>query len=147
MALAAGEKAILQVVMAAHAGITTDEFAKVVQDLTKTARHPKTERAYIEMVYQLMLELLAFLRQNGFKAFIVSGGGIEFMRAWAEGVYGIPQSRRLAARYPRGSRCGRWGRPCCASRRPTSSTTGWASRWESIGTSAGGPSSHSATLT
>jgi phosphoserine phosphatase len=89
-ALAGGEKAVVQVVMATHAGNTTDEFTKVVQDWVKTARHPRTGRPYTEMVYQPMLELLAYLRRNGFKTFVVSGGGIEFMRAWAEGVYGIP---------------------------------------------------------
>jgi phosphoserine phosphatase len=96
-ALAGGEKAILQVVMATHAGTTTDEFAQAVQDWAKTARHPKTGRAYTEMVYQPMLELLAYLRQNGFKTFIVSGGGIEFMRAWAEGVYGIPPEQTVGS--------------------------------------------------
>jgi hypothetical protein len=89
-ALAGGEKSIAEIVMATHAGITTDEFAKAVQDWTRTARHPKTGRAYTEMVYQPMLELLAYLRENGFKTFIVSGGGVEFLRAWAGGVYGIP---------------------------------------------------------
>src|SRR5262245_47491766 len=96
-ALAGGEKAILQIVMATHAGTTTDEFAKAVQEWTKTARHPKSGHAYTEMVYQPMLELLAFLRQNGFKTFIVSGGGIEFMRAWAEGVYGIPPEQTVGS--------------------------------------------------
>ena len=95
--LAGGEKGLFQIVMASHAGTTTDEFAKVVQDWTKTARHAKTGRAYTEMVYQPMLELLAYLRQNGFKTFIVSGGGIEFMRAWAEGVYGIPPEQTVGS--------------------------------------------------
>jgi phosphoserine phosphatase len=89
-ALAGGEKAILDIVMATHAGITTDEFAKVVREWTTTARHPKTRRLYTEMVYQPMLELLAYLRASGFKTFIVSGGGVEFMRPWVERVYGIP---------------------------------------------------------
>jgi phosphoserine phosphatase len=96
-ALAGGEKAIVPIVMATHAGITTDEFARDVQDWTRTARHPKTGRAYTEMVYEPMLELLAFLRQNGFKTFIVSGGGIEFMRAWAEGVYGVPPEQTVGS--------------------------------------------------
>jgi hypothetical protein len=96
-ALAGGEKAILEIVMATHAGITTDEFAKVVAEWTKTARHPRTGRAYTEMVYQPMLELLDLLRRNGFKTFIVSGGGIEFMRAWAEGVYGIPPEQTVGS--------------------------------------------------
>jgi phosphoserine phosphatase len=96
-ALAGGEKAILEIVMASHAGNTTDEFAKIVQEWAKDSRHPKTGRPYTEMVYQPMLELLAFLRQNGFKTFIVSGGGIEFMRAWAEGVYGIPPEQTVGS--------------------------------------------------
>jgi hypothetical protein len=71
-------------------GMTTEEFTKTVTDWITTAKHPKTGRLYTEMVYQPMLELLAYLRANGFKTFIVSGGGIEFMRPWAERVYGIP---------------------------------------------------------
>jgi len=70
--------------------MTTDEFSRSVQEWITTARHPKTGRLYMEMVYQPMLELLAYLRANGFKTFIVSGGGVEFMRPWAERVYGIP---------------------------------------------------------
>ena len=70
--------------------MTTDEFEEIVDDWIATAKHPKTGRPYTEMVYQPMLELLAYLRANGFKTFIVSGGGIEFMRAFAEKVYGIP---------------------------------------------------------
>jgi phosphoserine phosphatase len=89
-ALAGGERALLELAMATHAGTTTEEFDKVVSDWISTARHPKTGRLYTEMVYQPMLELLAYLRTNGFKTFIVSGGGIEFMRPWAERVYGIP---------------------------------------------------------
>ena len=76
--------------MATHAGMTTEEFEQIVKDWIATAKHPKTERPYTEMVYQPMLELLAYLRANGFKTFIVSGGGIEFMRPWTEKVYGIP---------------------------------------------------------
>ena len=89
-ALAGGEKAMLEIMMAAHAGMTTEEFEKIVKDWIATAKHPNTKRPYTEMVYQPMLELLAYLRANGFKTFIVSGGGIEFMRAWTERVYGIP---------------------------------------------------------
>jgi phosphoglycolate phosphatase-like HAD superfamily hydrolase len=89
-ALAGGEKALLEMAMATHAGTTTEEFEKIVTDWITTAKHPKTGRPYTEMVYQPMLELLAYLRANGFKTFIVSGGGIEFMRPWAERVYGIP---------------------------------------------------------
>ena len=89
-ALAGGEHALMEMAMATHAGMTTDEFEKIVTDWTSTAKHPKTGRLYTEMVYQPMLELLAYLRANGFKTFIVSGGGIEFMRPWTERVYGIP---------------------------------------------------------
>jgi phosphoglycolate phosphatase-like HAD superfamily hydrolase len=89
-ALAQGEKAILQIVMATHGGMTTEEFAKTVSDWAASATHPRSGRHYTEMVYQPMLELLAYLRANGFKTFIVSGGGVEFMRAWVEKVYGIP---------------------------------------------------------
>jgi len=89
-ALAGGEKAMLDIVMATHAGMTTEEFETIVQDWVATARHPVTKRPFTEMVYQPMLELLAYLRANDFKTFIVSGGGIEFMRPWTETVYGIP---------------------------------------------------------
>ena len=89
-ALAGGERAMLEIVMATHAGMTTDEFEKVVKDWIATAKHPIYKRPYTECVYQPMLELLAYLRANGFKTFIVSGGGIEFMRPWTEAVYGIP---------------------------------------------------------
>ncbi len=89
-ALAGGEHALLEMAMATHAGTTTEEFDRIVADWIATAKHPKTGRLYTEMVYQPMLELLAYLRANGFKTFIVSGGGIEFMRPWAERVYGIP---------------------------------------------------------
>lgn len=89
-ALAGGERAILEIIMASHAGVTTDEFNEIVKNWIATARHPKTNRAYNEMVYQPMLEVLAYLRANDFKTFIVSGGGIEFMRPWTEEVYGIP---------------------------------------------------------
>jgi len=89
-ALAGGERALAEILMATHAGMSTEEFAKIVQDWVATAKHPVTKRSYTEMVYQPMLEVLAYLRANGFKTFIVSGGGIEFMRPWAEKVYGVP---------------------------------------------------------
>ncbi len=89
-ALAGGEPAIFQIVMATHAGMTTEEFEQIVKDWLATAKHPTTKRPYTAMVYQPMLELLAYLRAKGFKPFIVSGGGIDFMRAWTEKVYGIP---------------------------------------------------------
>ena len=88
--LEGGNHMLVDIIMATHAGMTTTEFERIVKDWIATARHPTTKRLYTEMVYQPMLELLAFLRANGFKTFIVSGGGIEFMRPWAEQVYGIP---------------------------------------------------------
>jgi phosphoserine phosphatase len=89
-ALAGGEQALLQIVLATHAGMTTTEFEAIVKHWIATARHPVTGKPYTAMVYQPMLELLAYLRANGFKTFIVSGGGIEFMRPWVEAVYGVP---------------------------------------------------------
>lgn len=89
-ALAGGEKSVAEIVMVTHAGMTTTEFEQIVKDWMAMARHPVTKRPYTEMVYQPMLELLAYLRANGFKTCIVSGGGIEFMRPWTERVYGIP---------------------------------------------------------
>jgi len=85
-----GEHALLGLIMATHAGMTTDAFAKVVMDWLDTAKHPRFNRPYTDLVYQPMLELLTYLRANGFKTHIVSGGGIEFMRPWTEKVYGIP---------------------------------------------------------
>jgi phosphoglycolate phosphatase-like HAD superfamily hydrolase len=89
-ALAGGEAAIFEIVTVTHSGMTTVEFEQIVHDWISTAKHPVTKRLYSEMVYQPMLELLAYLRANGFKTFIVSGGGIDFMRVFAERVYGIP---------------------------------------------------------
>jgi len=89
-ALAGGERGLLEIVMATHAGMTTEEFNQTVKDGIATAKNPKTGKLFTEMVYQPMLELLACLRAKGFQTFIVSGGGIEFMRPWTEQVYGIP---------------------------------------------------------
>ena len=88
--VASGEKGLLEIVAATHTGMTTEEFAKIVSEWIATARHPRFNRPYIDLVYQPMLELMTFLRANQFKTFIVSGGGIEFMRPWTEKVYGIP---------------------------------------------------------
>jgi phosphoserine phosphatase len=87
---ATGEKGLVQLVAVTHAGMTVDEFAKIVTDWLEAARDPRFKRPYTELVYQPMLELLAYLRGNGFKTFIVSGGGIEFIRPWSERVYGVP---------------------------------------------------------
>jgi hypothetical protein len=88
--LASGEKSLMEVMARTHAGMTTAEFDQIAREWFKTARHPRFKRPYNEMVYQPMLELLAYLRANGFKTFIVSGGGVEFMRAFAPETYGIP---------------------------------------------------------
>jgi phosphoglycolate phosphatase-like HAD superfamily hydrolase len=96
-ALAGGEHALLEMVMATHAGMTTEEFEKSVIDWLATAKHPKTGKPFTEMVYQPMLELLVYLRANGFKTYIVSGGGIEFMRPWTEKVYGIPPEQVIGS--------------------------------------------------
>jgi hypothetical protein len=96
-ALAGGVKAMIEIVMVTHAGMTTEEFEQIVKDWIVTARHPVTKRPYTEMVYQPMLELLAYLRANGFKTFIVSGGGVEFMRPWTEKVYGIPPEQVIGS--------------------------------------------------
>ena len=94
---AAGEKGLLQLVMASHTGMTSVEFTRVVEDWITTARHPKTKKLYTEMVFQPMLELLDYLRANGFTTYIVSGGGIEFMRPWAGRVYGVPPEQVIGS--------------------------------------------------
>ncbi|MBI3386389.1 MAG: haloacid dehalogenase-like hydrolase [Deltaproteobacteria bacterium] len=96
-ALAGGDHALLELVMATHAGMTTVEFEQMVKDWLATARHPKTGKLFTEMTYQPMLEVLAYLRANGFKNFIVSGGGIEFMRPWTEQAYGIPPEQVIGS--------------------------------------------------
>lgn len=87
---ASGKPGLMKLIAATHAGMTIDEFAASVSEWMATARHPKTGRPYNQMIYQPMLELLDYLRANGFKTYIVSGGGIEFMRPWVELAYGIP---------------------------------------------------------
>jgi phosphoglycolate phosphatase-like HAD superfamily hydrolase len=87
---AGGMKGVLELIMATHAGNTTGEFEQIAREWLAIAKHPKFNRPYTELVYQPMLELLACLRANGFKTYIVSGGGVEFMRPWTEKVYGIP---------------------------------------------------------
>jgi phosphoserine phosphatase len=87
---ASGEKGLAELLIATHTGMNTEDFGKSVSDWLATAKHPKFKRPYTELVFQPMLELLSYLRQNGFKTFIVSGGTVEFMRAFAEKVYGIP---------------------------------------------------------
>ena len=94
---AAGEKGLVELIMASHAGMSTAEFEKIVTDWFKTAKHPRFKRRYTELAYQPMLELLAYLRANGFKTYIVSGGGIEFMRPMTEAVYGIPPEQVIGS--------------------------------------------------
>ncbi len=94
---ASGERGLLELMMSTHAGMTTEEFEAIVKDWLATAKHPKYQRPYTELVYQPMLELLAYLRANGFKTYIVSGGGIEFMRPWMEKVYGIPPEQVIGS--------------------------------------------------
>jgi phosphoserine phosphatase len=87
---ASGKEGLLDIVAATHTGMTTAEFSKTVLNWIATAQHPRFRRPYTDLVYQPMIELLAYLRANGFKTFIVSGGGVEFMRPWTEKIYGIP---------------------------------------------------------
>jgi phosphoglycolate phosphatase-like HAD superfamily hydrolase len=95
--LAGGQKPIGQLMAVTHSGMTTDEFAVTVRDWLRTARHPKFNRPYNECIYQPMIELLAYLRAHGFKTFIVSGGGVEFMRVWAEDAYGVPPEQVIGS--------------------------------------------------
>ena len=95
--LASGEKGLLEIVMATHAGMTTEEFEQVVTDWLAEAKHPRFKKPYTEIVFQPMLELLDYLRANGFKTYIVSGGGIEFMRPWTQAVYGIPPEQVIGS--------------------------------------------------
>ena len=97
-ALAAfGEHDLVQLIIVTHAGMTTDEFSKIVTDWLATARDSRFKRPYTELIYQPMLELLSYLRANGFKTFIVSGGGVEFMRPWTEKVYGVPPEQVIGS--------------------------------------------------
>ena len=92
-----GLKGILELVMTTHAGISTEEFELMVKDWMSRAKHPSKQVAFTDLVYQPMLELISYLKSNGFKCFIVSGGGMEFMRPWAEGIYGIPRDQIIGS--------------------------------------------------
>lgn len=94
---ASGEQGLMQLLAATHAGMTSEQFEKIATEWLATARHPRFKRPYTELVYQPMLELLAYLRANGFKTHIVSGGGVEFMRPWTDKVYGIPPEQVLGS--------------------------------------------------
>lgn len=102
-ALAGGEQGLLEMAMATHAGMTSDEFSTIVEEWLRTAVHPQTGRPFTEMVYQPMLELLSYLRSHDIKTYIVSGGGVEFMRAFSEQLYDVPPEQvigsSIAARY------------------------------------------------
>ena len=95
--VAGGEAGVAALLTATHSGMTTDEFSRTVSEWIATAKHPKTSQPFTSMVYQPMLELLDYLRANGFKTYIVSGGGIDFMRPWAEKVYGIPPEQVIGS--------------------------------------------------
>ncbi len=95
--MASGEHGLLELVMATHTGMTVEAFNQISKYWLTQSRHPKFNRPYTELVYQPMLELLKFLRANGFKTYIVSGGGVEFMRPWTEKVYGVPPNKSSAA--------------------------------------------------
>ncbi|MDO6472632.1 HAD family phosphatase [Maribacter sp. 1_MG-2023] len=92
-----GEHGLIEIVMASHAGNTVDEFEQIVKDWLATAKHPRFDRPYTDLVYQPMLELLNYLKENDFKTYIVSGGGIEFMRPWVESVYGISKDHVIGS--------------------------------------------------
>jgi len=92
-----GEKGLVEIIMMTHVGNTTDQFDSIVKNWINTAQHPIKKKHYTELIYQPMLELLDYLRANDFKTFIVSGGGIEFMRPWVEGVYGIPKDQVIGS--------------------------------------------------
>jgi phosphoglycolate phosphatase-like HAD superfamily hydrolase len=92
-----GERAIVELVMATHAGMTPAEFEKIVEEWLATAKHPRFGKPFTQCVYRPMLELLAYLRANGFKTYIVSGGGVEFMRAFADKVYGVPPEQVIGS--------------------------------------------------
>ena len=92
-----GEHGLLEMMAATHAGMTTDEFRGIVADWLATAKHPRFGRPYTELTYAPMTELLAYLRANGFRTFIVSGGGVEFMRVFSERVYGVPPEQVIGS--------------------------------------------------
>jgi phosphoglycolate phosphatase-like HAD superfamily hydrolase len=96
--VAGGENALLELVMATHAGVTTEEFSAIVNDWIADARHPRFDRPYTDLAYQPMLELLDYLRASGFSTYIVSGGGVDFMRPWTQAVYGIPPEQVIGSR-------------------------------------------------
>jgi hypothetical protein len=146
-AFADGEKSMMTIAIATHFGMTCDEFDQIVRDWIVTAKHPVTGRLYTETIYQPMLELTAYLRASGFKTFIVSAGGVDFMRLWTERVYGIPP-KMLSAAAARSRSSSATGSQCsCARRKSTSSTMDPANLSPSDGTSVVTRSRSSATPT
>jgi phosphoglycolate phosphatase-like HAD superfamily hydrolase len=133
---ASGEKGLVELFAATHAGMTTAEFEKIVTDWLATARDHRFKRPYTELIYQPMLELLAYLRANGFKTFITSGGGIEFMRPWTERIYGIPPEQVVGSSIKPGSRCATARPYCSGCRISISSMTRRESQSASMSTSA-----------
>jgi hypothetical protein len=142
---ASGEMGLMELVAATHAGMSSDEFAKIVSDWLATARDQRFARPYTELVYQPMLELLAYLHANGFKTFIVSAAASSSCARGPRGFMASRPSKSSALRSRRGSRCGMAGRSCSACRRSISSTTRSASLSASTSTSAAGRSRRSAT--
>ncbi len=95
--LESGERGLVELIVVTHAGMTTSEFSSIVTNWLATAHDPQFKRPHTDLVYQPMLELLAYLRANGFKTFIVSGGGVEFMRPWTEKIYGVPPEQVIGS--------------------------------------------------
>lgn len=108
---ASGQKGMIEMLLATHTGMTTEEFTRTVVGWIATAQHPRFKRPYTEMVYQPMIELLAHLRANGFKTYIVSGGTVEFMRPWTERVYGIPPEQVVGTTFVTTYKLGNDGKP------------------------------------
>ena len=119
---AGGEEALIELIVATHSGMTTDEFTQIVKDWLATAKNPKTKRPYTEMVFQPMIELMAYMRANGFKTYIVSGGGVEFMRVFSEQVYGVPPEQVIGSTPTIAELLSRWDTPPLKWVRTTSAT-------------------------
>jgi hypothetical protein len=129
-----GERGLIELVMATHAGMSTEQFAKISIEWITAARHPRFERPYTELIHQPMIELLAYLRAHGFKTFIVSGGGVEFMRPWSDRIYGIPPEQVVGSSIKLDLRCVMVSHFCFGSQRLTLSMIRLASRSESMST-------------
>jgi phosphoglycolate phosphatase-like HAD superfamily hydrolase len=106
-----GQKGMVEMLLATHTGMTTEEFTKTVVDWIATAQHPRFKRPYTQVIYQPMVELLAYLRANGFKTYIVSGGTVEFMRPWTEQAYGIPPEQVIGTSFVTTYKLGNDGQP------------------------------------